>query len=177
MPDLPSSDRLHSKSGYLPYKGHSNLAQAINYFKAKEREGSRVLSGYAMAVDDIKKDQIQVDKVARVFSEMKNKDRAYIFTAYNSVKLHKSQVEKTKEVNLYLIPVCGQTMSFCEQMGCLPPIDSDHAMKANLFVYFMNVTAHPIYSHAEKCILTRSNFPSLNPKPIEVSIIQPYAAG
>ena len=57
-------------------------------------------------------------------------------------------------------------------MDVLPPAESTHALRPYTFAFFINVSKHPVYSQLEKCMLTRSEYPSLNPPPVAVECVK-----
>jgi hypothetical protein len=169
LPDLPPLEKADVPGRSLSLRGKANLEEVMKHFSLLEREGKRVLKGYALPLKlGNTEERSPADLFAHCFQDMRAQDKCYLFTLYDALRVQRQphQGRTIKEVHLYLLPVCAQTMYFCQQMGALPPPECTHAIKPYTFCFFINVSKHAIYSQMEKSMLTRSEYPSLNPTPI-----------
>ena len=104
--------------------------------------------------------------IGQIYSEMKSSNKSYYFKLYDSLRMPQANI---KETSIHLIPICEQSMSFCQANNILPPrLDTAYA-----FLYVINVSNHAVFSNTEKKMLTKTQYPSLNPEVIVIKKEEP----
>ena len=77
-------DKKSSSQGALLLKGKTEIQDVIKHFSQLERDKKKILKGWVTIAS--KQDQLNIDRVSKLFTDLKSEGKCSLFTLYETFK-------------------------------------------------------------------------------------------